>query len=272
MKITSLVDNISHPPFLSEHGLSLHIVTQQGLRLLFDMGQGTLFLENALCSGIDITQTDHAVISHGHYDHGGGLSAFLQHNHKARVWVAERAFEPHYSQHVDEGMRYIGLSAELEHHPQVKVVQGTVRIATGITLFSDVKGRVCFPKGNRRLFGPTMTQHDDFCHEQNLIIEEGSIISLFAGCAHHGIVNILERCREVIGRYPTHVFAGMHLMKSSEHPLFLQELAHQLAMIPHCTYYTMHCTGLEAFTRLQQLLPGRIHYLACGDNVTLPLD
>lgn len=78
MKITSLVDNTSHAGLPVEHGLSLHIALDNGQNILFDMGQGSLFASNAATLGIDIASVDAAIISHGHYDHGGGLKTFLE--------------------------------------------------------------------------------------------------------------------------------------------------------------------------------------------------
>lgn len=76
MKITALTENTSCSPFFGcEHGLSLYIVTNE-YRILFDMGQTALFAENAEKLGVDLSCVDFAVLSHGHYDHGGGLKRF----------------------------------------------------------------------------------------------------------------------------------------------------------------------------------------------------
>ena len=74
MRITSLIDNYSQKGFRTEHGLSLYIQTRSGKNILFDMGQGHLLAENATQVGLSLRDIDFAVISHGHYDHGGGLS------------------------------------------------------------------------------------------------------------------------------------------------------------------------------------------------------
>ena len=92
MKITCLAENTtSRPDIEAEHGLSLYIETN-GKKILFDMGQGELFIRNAKRLGIDLSDVDIAVISHGHYDHGGGLRSFLEINKKAPVYISEHAF------------------------------------------------------------------------------------------------------------------------------------------------------------------------------------
>lgn len=96
MQITVLAENTATDErFGKEHGLSLYIQTSCQ-NILFDMGQTELFLENARKLNIDLGEVDVAVLSHGHYDHGGGLSAFMEINGKAKVYVSRYAFEPHY--------------------------------------------------------------------------------------------------------------------------------------------------------------------------------
>lgn len=96
---------------------------------------------------------------------------------------------------------------------------------------------------------------------------------LFAGCAHRGIVNILRKAEEVTGKAPTHVFAGMHLVKSglgpSEEDAFIADLASELMKYKDTKFYTMHCTGEEQYRKLQSLLGKQIEYLACGDSICI---
>ena len=74
MKVTSLVENTSRRGLPVEHGLSLHIQLDDGRQVLFDMGQRRLFADNAERLGIRLADVDAAIVSHGHYDHGGGLT------------------------------------------------------------------------------------------------------------------------------------------------------------------------------------------------------
>lgn len=83
LKIICLVEDIAKDPLMGEHGLSLYI--ESDIRILFDMGQSRLFAENARKLGVDLRDVDVAVISHGHYDHGGGLMHFLEINDSADV-------------------------------------------------------------------------------------------------------------------------------------------------------------------------------------------
>ena len=87
MRIVSLIDNISERnDIASEHGLSFYIETANH-KILFDLGASTLFSKNAKTLGIDLALVDTVIISHGHYDHGGGLKHFMTINQKAKIYI-----------------------------------------------------------------------------------------------------------------------------------------------------------------------------------------
>ncbi len=271
MKITSLVENTSCKGLPVEHGLSLHIKLNDGRQILFDMGQHNLFVGNAERLGINLPAIDVAVVSHGHYDHGGGLGKFLKINSHATVYVNRHAFEPHYSLR-DNGLTYIGLDQSLKNNRRLAFCDEETGI-DGIILFSGVGNNCLFPSGNRLLFGPEMDKNDDFCHEQSMIVTEGDKTVLFAGCAHSGIVNIMQRAEKVAKRQLTHVFAGMHLVKSGlsedEENTFIGRLSEELLKYHDCHYYTMHCTGLQQYGLLKKHMGCAIDYMSCGEIVEI---
>ena len=272
MRITSIIENTSNKGLPVEHGLSLYIEKEEGQKILFDMGQSDLFANNAASLSLSIADIDVAVVSHGHYDHGGGLGTFLKTNNKAKVYIHKDAFLPHYSLR-ENGLRYIGLDNSLQENERLVMCEDITRMDSGMVLFANVQGNCCNPTGNRLLFGPSETENDSFCHEQSLIIEENDMLVLFAGCAHRGIVNIIHKAEEVAGRAPTHVFAGMHLVKSGmtekDEDCFIEVLASELLKYKGTMFYTMHCTGEEQFKKLKSLMGRQIEYLACGDYVEL---
>lgn len=272
MKITSIIENTTNKGLHVEHGLSLYIEKCDGQKVLFDMGLSGMFLRNAESLGLSIADVDVAVISHGHYDHGGGLKTFFLENNKASVYIHKDAFQPHYSMR-DIGIRFIGLDKDWKKYERLVFCEKQTQIDSGMTLFADVKGDFCHPHGNRLLFGPSQTENDDFRHEQNLIMKEAGLVVLFAGCAHCGIVNILRKVEEVAGIAPTHVFAGMHLVKSGlkecEENEFIKSLASELVKYKDTMFYTMHCTGEQQYKKLKSLMGNQIQYLACGDSIII---
>ena len=114
MRITALLENTSTCGLPTEHGLSL-FVDMADHRFLFDMGQTDLFARNAETLGIDLNTADFAVLSHGHYDHGGGLRAFFSINGHAPVYMSRFAFEPHYN----GPEKYIGLDQSLAESDRI---------------------------------------------------------------------------------------------------------------------------------------------------------
>lgn len=273
MKIVTLMeDTACAPDFACEHGLSFYIEAN-GKKLLFDMGQTDLFLRNAQALGVPLDEVDTAFVSHGYYDHGGGLAAFLEVNRRAPVYLHKRAFEPHFSQKPD-GIRPIGLDTALADSGRLILTDGVTEIDDTLTLFSDVTGQDCCPGGNRTLFEWENGAYvpDRFQHEQSLIVREGDKVALFTGCAHRGVVNICARAKEIIGRDPDFVIGGMHLFSpstgKSEPDKNIRAVASRLAQTGS-HYYTCHCTGQHAFAVLHETLGERIAFLAAGSVTEL---
>ena len=265
MKLTVLVENTSNCSLQAEHGLSLFI-EHNHLNFLFDMGQKDLFKHNAELLQIPIEKVDFAIISHSHYDHGGGLSTFLDTNHKAKIYL--RAFEPCYSKK-DFGMKYIGLDEELKKSHRLIFCSEKEYITPEIILFSNVKERLYDSSLNNLLFlkKQDLFINDTFDHEQNLIIKEGKKNILIAGCAHTGIINIINKAEAILGEKITDVVGGFHL-KGLENDGFIKTFAEALKKYP-CNFYTCHCTGTESYLKLKEILGNQIQYLSCGMNLTL---
>lgn len=258
MKITALVENTSSSPaYAVEHGLSLYIETASH-KILFDMGQSDLFAENARKLGIDLSQADIAILSHGHYDHGGGLGKFLELNQKAPVYISPFAFEPHYN----GTEKYIGLDPGLRDHPRLIFTAEHTVIDQELQLYSCNHLTCRYPSASA---GLNMIQNgayvpDDFRHEQYLLIEENDKRILISGCSHKGILNIADWFQ------PDVPVGGFHFSKL---PLddTLAAYARQLDSLP-TEYYTCHCTGTEQFVFMKQSMK-QLHYLSTGQYIHL---
>lgn len=273
MKIVSLVDNVSNNKELGcEHGLSLYIETAKH-KLLFDLGASSLFVENALKLGVDLKAIDTVILSHGHYDHGGGLHTFLNVNDKAVIYIKKEAFGDYYSERVS-GTEYIGLDKSLSQNSRIVFADNHMIIDDELKLFSGVNivdERFSLNKKLKIRIG-TKYREDDFAHEQNLIIHSVGVKVLVAGCAHNGITNIIRKFIEIEGADPDYVISGFHLSNPSsgknENETVIYSLGNSLNK--HNTkYFTCHCTGIEPYKKLKEILNNNIEYFAAGDMINL---
>ena len=262
MKITALVENETKSELKTTHGLSLYIETNNHT-ILFDLGPDDTLFENARRRSLDLSQVDTVIISHGHYDHGGALSRFLQINSAAKVYVQRQAFQPHFGKFLFL-KKSIGLDAGLEGHPQVIPVDGNHQIDEQLRLFVVTDRSKCHSKANDSLYEGD--QKDKFQHEQNLIIQENQN-ALIMGCGHTGVVNILEKAEKY---QPTLCVGGYHLFnpatKRTVSEALLDDIAKELGQYADLKFYTCHCTGPKAFQYLADKLPN-MFYLHCGDTI-----
>lgn len=257
IRITVLAENTARTPDLEgEHGLSLLIETHTR-RVLFDMGQSDLFLRNARRLDIDLSAVDTAILSHGHYDHGGGLSAFLEQNKTAPVYITTTAFEPHFN----EKGKFIGLDPALQGNPRLIFTGDETPLGDGMTLYTCNRNAPIAngTQGMQTLRGDQKIA-DDFSHEQYLLIQEGEKKILISGCSHKGVENLVEWFR------PEVLIGGFHVSKL---PLDenLAALARRLGEYG-TEYYTFHCTGAAQYEFMKQQIPA-LSYKAGGDTITI---
>lgn len=273
MEIRVLVEDTSNfPAFQSEHGFSIYIDANHH-KILFDTGASDLFLKNAEKLNVNIRDVDLSVISHGHYDHGGGLKAFLEENDSAKVYMNRNAFAGHYSMRGDQAV-YIGLDKDLQNNDRIILTDGISQISHDLLLFDRVSGSELLSSCNSSLYAEKTNSivPDNFDHEQNLILTEDGKTILIAGCAHRGIVNILNSAAALAGRMPDYVIGGFHLYNHSkgisEDPSTVAQIGEFLKGT-NAVFYTGHCTGTESFHTLKKILGDQIHYLSTGSVVRI---
>ena len=257
MKCWILIENTTTRSGLAcEHGLSLYIEAN-GKRILFDAGQTGAFADNAEKMGIDLSQVDLCILSHGHYDHGGGLKRFLEVNDHAPVYVSRHAFGDYYNGEE----KFIGLDWELLSEERIVFVGDNHTIDETLSLhacekfpqpyFTDPYGMQVKRKGQ--------LEADDFRHEQYLLIREGERRIIVSGCSHKGVLNIKTWFA------PDVYIGGFHLMKldPEKEATRLKFTAMEL-LKKETVYYTGHCTGEAQFAVLKPHMGDRLQPLSTG--------
>ena len=256
MKITVLNENTCRTGLPCEHGLSLYIETKAH-NILFDMGQTDIFARNAIGLGADLSRADIAVLSHGHYDHGGGLKTFLALNSNAKVYMNSRAFEPHYN-----GEKYIGLDTSLKDSGRIEFISDVTALGDGLTLYPAklIPDKYVSPPSGLTAVKGGEKVPDDFSHEQYLLIEEDGKRVLISGCSHKGIVNITDYFR------PDILIGGFHLSKITDENE-LDDCAKHLDYYG-TLYYTCHCTGTEQYNFMASKMKN-LRYISTGETINL---
>lgn len=275
MRIVNLVENTEGAAHCrSQHGLSFYIETEKH-KLLMDTGASDLLLENAKKLGIDLSQVDTVVLSHGHYDHGGGILPFTKVNQSAKIYIQSSALGNYYSHHDADGEpKYIGIDKGIAELSQVVMLDGDRKIDDELYLFSGIGNIYPIPSTNKTLKMKTDDGYvqDDFSHEQCLVVKQDEQSILFSGCAHHGILNVMERYKEIFGKEPDVAVSGFHLMKkdgySDDEVAEIIDIGKVLAKYK-TVFYTCHCTGEEPYEILHKMMGGKIKYVHCGDSIVV---
>lgn len=273
MRICVLVDNNSIPGGPEgEHGLSLYLESGSS-KILFDTGQGDRFVRNAEIMSIDLSDVRAAVISHGHYDHGGGVGCFLDANKNAPVYIHSKAFEPHLSCRQDGRFADIGIDPGLKDNERIVLTRGRTEIYEGIVIFDEVGGAYPVPRGNDNLFTGSEgnIRPDSFEHEQNLIAEENGKYVLITGCAHRGVANIMTGAENILGRFPDVVIGGFHLGIRPGNAEDMSDVCQvsEVLLKSEAEFYTCHCTEDSAYDVMRSAMGDRIHKLKTGEILEL---
>ena len=278
MRISVLVDDVSsNAEFESEHGLSFFL-EEGGKSRLFDVGASALFSRNARRLGLDISDVSALILSHGHRDHTGGLATFFHENAQALVYATPSAFRSYYALRPSGVYEDIGTpkyDEDPRYSSRLRLTSGATTLDSDALLFSDVSTRELTSDANKTLFERNEKEdgasyrNDRFLHEQNLLVtsRSGKKI-LVVGCAHRGIVNIMNRCVEILGKAPDVAIGGFHLMIPSQNATIsndsLDKIAARLADWK-TRYYAGHCVGQAAFERVRSRLGDQISSFGAGD-------
>ena len=266
MRIITLIENLVYKQgLIAEHGLAIYIETENH-KILFDTGQTGLFLQNAQKLGIAIEDIDCLILSHGHYDHTGGLYPFLEKNSKAKVYAKKNIFTPKYH----GPHRFIGtLRNEKLLNDRLIYIETITEIAKGVFIMPEIIIQnsldTHFKGMNIKVDSEFVP--DEFDDELFLVLKQNDRINIVTACSHLGITNICATATEQFKLQVGLILGGFHTKScSSEQYEMIIDYFRQLKpkSIAVC-----HCTGIEKYTDLRHDLDFDVFYNFTGNEVIL---
>lgn len=268
LRFTVLMEHRSIQKGLAtEHGLSLWLELD-GIRILFDTGQSPAFAENAQKLGIDLSEADFIVLSHGHYDHTGGLEAALEAAPKARVCFHPEAGVTRYSHHPGQAMHALGMpesawNALKKRLPQACLSSGPLKLAPGIWASGPIP-RLHPVEHPQQAFSldEAHLEPDPFRDDQALVLESKAGNVVITGCCHSGVANTLARAKAITrDERCVLLMGGLHLVRSSRAQI--RRVGQTLTHASIQKLWSGHCTGEDAEALLGSLCLGDTPML-CG--------
>lgn len=254
LKITTLIENLQDKEkrLCFEHGFSVLIETED-TKILFDTGQTGAFVKNAKDLEINLEDIDTIILSHGHYDHTGGIPALQNVLHKkVPVYIGKEFFAPKYKLLEDGSYKYngnpfvrellIGISPESESFEVRYIEENVTKLSKQLFLFKNFSRENEFETVNPKFFVKTGQKYEQDLFPDEIalgIITEKGLV-LVVGCAHVGIVNMLEHVKRILDIPVFAVLGGTHLVEAGEERLVktaeaLRRHGVKLVAVSHCT-------------------------------------
>lgn len=276
-KIRLLAENYARKrDMLAEHGLSIWI-EKDDKNILFDTGQSEIFSLNAEQIGIDIAKANLLILSHGHYDHAGGVPEFCRVNHDAPVYIHHAAFHKRYygkgKSGSDIGIPWSKQANSEMNFPLRRLIfnKDSVNIDENIVISGEIPATVLFEDHPQNFYiddGDGVLSPDMIGDEQMLLIKGDSGLYVFVGCSHVGIVNCIKYAQKL---FPNDkivgVIGGMHLESASD--IRIQKTIQYFLESDIQTVIPLHCTGMLPICEMKQVLKERCRLLTVGDEFIL---
>jgi 7,8-dihydropterin-6-yl-methyl-4-(beta-D-ribofuranosyl)aminobenzene 5'-phosphate synthase len=258
LRITTLSENTaSRGNLIGEWGLSILLETGNNT-ILFDTGSSSSTTANADVLGVDFSRINRIVLSHGHYDHTGGMRDVLRRIKKEIEIIGhEDIWQSKYAHGEGEADRFIGIPYQREEletlGARFKLVNEPVEIAEGIITTGEVPMTCDFEKIDPNLYIRENGEWkpDPLKDDLALIAKTKKGLVVLLGCAHRGMINTIYHARELTGTDNIRaVIGGSHLITASE-----EQLWQTIAVLHEMNVEKLglcHCTDMAAISVLAQ--------------------
>ena len=275
MTLTVLVDNTAAEGLSSEHGLSFWI-EYNGKHILFDTGQSDLVVQNAEKLNVDLSQTDSILLSHGHYDHTGGLKAALEKAPDAMIYLHPDAAKIRYSCKSPKPPRQVSMPQQCCQSLSDVVRKGKVvytdkpqRIYPGVMLTGPIPRIMNYEDTGGAFYDDfECTLPDSIIDDQALLIDTPQGLVVVLGCAHSGVVNTLRYAAKLSGQGQVYaVIGGMHLLNASDERI--EKTIEAFRDYGLQKIIPAHCTGDKAVEKLKKAFPQQYSVCPAGEQIGL---
>jgi len=259
-RVTILVENTTkQPKVLAEHGLA-YWIDYAGHHILFDTGQGYVLRHNATALGIPLNSVEAIVLSHGHYDHTGGITEVLSGGEAVDVFTHPAAFRPKFIRRPTGAPVFIGIPELACKNLQrlttyIHDVNGPTTICPGLTATGPIPRSHEFEKTPPRFFlDESCCVADPLEDDQAVFFTTSRGLVILLGCAHVGVINTISYIEQLMPGQPIHaLIGGMHLLEAPQERIqwTVKELEkRRIQMIAPA-----HCTGMKATVAIWQAFP-----------------
>lgn len=264
-KLTVIVDNISHGSLKGEWGLSI-LVEHGDKKILVDTGASDLFVKNMEKLGHSVSDIDYAALSHAHYDHAGGMSAFFRENQKAKFFIRDSAGENCYRKMLF-ARKYIGIPKNVltEYAERIEFVSGDYPLCNGAYLIPHKTSGLDRIGKREKMYQRINNRWvpDDFSHEQSLVVDTDKGLVIINCCSHGGVVNIIQEIKNTFPDTQLYgMIGGFHLFNKPDEEI--KQVAAEIERTGIRYVCTGHCTENRAFGLMKEVLGDKLEQLRVG--------